>query len=215
MQGEMQIPYKTGLEISEYDREQKEGIWKGPSYRDRCPVCGRKNCAVKHGCYYRCAFDENGNMIKGLKIQRWKCTRKAKEVRTFSVLPDQLVPYSKYPVRTVTGILSRWRRYGGDIGKALETAFKNIEEISDELLDTGEGQVYRFIKLFERARDKYIIWKKLPRSYSLESFIKLCSLNNYYHAEVLSMSYYAGNGGYINNSQFLFGRASQFRNYRH
>lgn len=210
----MQVPEKTGVEISEYDRKQKEGTWEGLTYRERCPMCGRSNCAVKHGSYNRRAFDEKGNFIKDLKIQRWRCRMKAKKTKTFSALPEQLMPYSRYPVKTVTGILSRWKRFGGDTGKALETTFKKIENISDELLDTGESQVYRFIKIFERARDKYIIWKRLNRGWSLESFIGLCSLNNYCHAEALSMSYYAGNGGYINNSQFLFGRASQFRNRR-
>jgi DNA-directed RNA polymerase subunit N (RpoN/RPB10) len=205
------------MEISEYYRAKKEGRWEAPSYRERCALCGGRDCAVKDGQYFRQALDEKGRMIKDLGIQRYKCCRrgKAKKAVTFSLLVDQLMPYSKYPIRTATGILTRWKEYGGNIGKALETVFMAIENISDELLDTGESQVYRFVKTFKNACQKYTVWKKLNRGYSLESFIQLCGQKECLEAEAMSMSYYAGNGGYRANSQFLFGKASQFRKSRH
>ena len=64
------------------------------------------------------------------------------------------------------------------------------------------------------ARRKYLLWQKGNLRYPPERFIRHCSRDNYRYAEVLGIKYYAGNGGYLDNSPFLFGRASQFRHAR-
>jgi len=64
------------------------------------------------------------------------------------------------------------------------------------------------------ARRKYLLWQKGNLKYSLGRFIQYCSRNNYRYAEVLVIKYYEDNGGYLDNSHFLFGRASQFRHAR-
>src|SRR3989338_678053 len=204
----MQIQNKITVPISECYRAKKEGTWKEPSYKECCPLCAGKNCAVKHGKYERQTFDENGNLIKDFPIQRWKCMKKSKVTRTFSVLPDKLMPYHKHPLNMAVKIMNQWKNLDKNIGESLDSVFMNLREAGNELLETSESQAYRFLKIFENARQKYIVWNKTSRTFSLESFIGLCRRTNYLNAETLNLNYYSANGGYISNSQFLFGTAS-------
>lgn len=100
--------------------------------------------------------------------------------------------------------------------KVNKNAYKTLDRITagdicDELYNIGVSHIYHFLRLFEMARRKYLLWQKGNLSYPFERFIQYCSRDRYYHAEVLGIEYYAGNGGYLDNSHFLFGRASQFR----
>lgn len=95
----------------------------------------------------------------------------------------------------------------------IKNIFSDIAEAGDSLLNMEAAQLRQFIRLSESARIKYRHWKKLPTSYALEQFIEYCSRDGYRRAKALALEYYADNGGYIKNSQFLFGTASQFRKF--
>ncbi len=109
-------------------------------------------------------------------------------------------------------IIDTWRKNDQIISNTIPKLFAEVEttvEISDQLSDIVGSHLYRFIRLFNDSSKKYSIWKKIK--YPLERFIRGCSQYVYHRAEVLGNEYYQGNGGYINDSHFLFGQASQFR----
>lgn len=204
----MQISYKIGTSLWKYYIEVRAGRWVFPDYYGkRCPVCRRLKCTCKHAFYSRQAFTEdNKKHIPDLPIKRYRC--KIKGV-TISLLPVPLIPYHKYPVRTLSYIADWWRKLGGRVSETTANIFQEEEEVSIKLLDIEPAGVYGFIQLFQDALTKYRIWQK--RAYSLTEFIVYCSGNDYCQAQSLALEYYESNGGYATNSQFLFGRASQFR----
>jgi len=77
------------------------------------------------------------------------------------------------------------------------------------LLELDISHFYKFRQVFKDALRKHTIWKKIK--YSLKEFIHECKQQRCRRAEVLGGEYYQDNGGYVNNSHFLFGQASQFR----
>ena len=197
----MQDSYLTRAPLSEYDRSTKRKEWEFPKFKDYWG----------NGYYFRKhVISETDEVIERLLIKRYvkKKKVKGKEV-TKSLLPCQLSPYKKYSIKVMAYVMSHWEKTEGKIRDTLDSI--SFDGVCDEINDTIEQQIYYIKKTFDLGRKKYLVWKKLNRTYSLESFIQLCSRHNYCHAETLSMSYYAGNGGYISNSQFLFGTASQFR----
>lgn len=197
------------MSLSDYYRAVKENRWEFPSYKKRCPICGGRNCAEEHGEYSRQAFDENNELIKDLPIKRYICKKK---VVTFSLLPYQLVPYSKYSIKLTTKVVDTWNKFGKNIYKTLDSI--TVGNVCEELYMIGASHIWYFLRLFEMARRKHLLWKKKSLDYPLERFIRYCSQDQYRYGETLSIRYYNGNGGYLNNSQFLFGRASQFRKSR-
>lgn len=73
-------------------------------------------------------------------------------------------------------------------------------------------QIYRFMKLINTTSEKYLI----TCDEAIEDFIEFCNeyVSSYYEIRGptgLNLDYYIKNGRYIENSQFLFGTASQFR----
>ena len=201
----MQESYLTRAPLSEYDRSTKRKEWEFPKFKD---YWGNGYYIRKH------VISETNEVIERLLIKRYvkKKKVKGKEV-TKSLLPCQLSPYKKYSIKVMTHVMALWEKTKGKIRDTLDSI--SFEGVCDELNNTIEQQVYYIKKIFDLGRDKYIIWKKLNRSYNLGTFIRLCSQNQCKAAESMSVSYYTGNGGYINNSQFLFGTASQFRRSRH
>ncbi len=103
-----------------------------------------------------------------------------------------------------------WKKFKNSTSRTVEKIFPG-EDIDESLLEITESHIYQFIKDFKLALTKYRIWKNKSTNYTLEKFIKDCSYNNYRDTEVLSIEYYTSNGGFLKNSQFLFGTASQFR----
>ena len=142
--------------------------------------------------------------IEKIPIQLYIC--KTQQL-TFSLLPYQLVPYSKYPIKTTSKIMGSYWKFK-NITKTLENICSQ-EDVIYELLEIGISQIYQFIGLFKKALRKYIVWNNA--NISLEDFIKECGQKTFRNARELAWDYYCANGGYEANSHFLFGTASQFR----
>lgn len=200
----MQLLYKIGVKLSEYNRKTKSGQWKYPK-----PEEGY----VSNGYYYRPAIDENGNRIEDLKIKREKSISGGKPTK--SLLPDVLIPYQRYPVTIMSQILYIWRIKKLSISKALDKICdrlgKKISDTESTILDNLSGaQLYNFKKTFTDALTKYIVWQKMARTYRLEEFIAECSSDDYEYARVLSDNYYLSCDG-----RFLFGIPSQLRGKPH
>lgn len=118
----------------------------------------------------------------------------------------------------VTEILDTWAESEKNVYKMLKNmGFKELESISyaEEYEEAKErisnSHIYHFKKIFELAKEKFVLWKKRNRTYKIESFIRYCKEYRPGQSEGLGLKYYANNGGYIRSSHFLFGIASQFR----
>lgn len=150
-----------------------------------------------------------------MPIKRGLCQKFRK---TFSHLPQQLIPYSKYPIKFVTEVLDTWVESEKNAYETLRNiSFKSLKSISyagkyeeaKEKIVTSH--IHYFRKVFELAKDKFILWKKRNRAYKIERFIRYCEEYRPGQSEGLGLRYYTDNGGYIRSSHFLFGIASQFR----
>ena len=207
----MQILYTIKVKVSEYCWMVQQGIWKFPILKKRCPACHKSGCTMGHGYYKRWGYDENNHLIR-IKIKRYLCRNNASRglrPATISLLLDSLAPYKKYSLIIMSYCVAQWKDIGMKINQALENLWRG-EYIEDSLQNLEASQVYQFIKLFGAAFHKYRISRK-DEECSLEDFIGYCRMNNYHGAEVVALEYYEANGGWMRNSHFLFGVASQFR----
>lgn len=107
-------------------------------------------------------------------------------------------------------MVDTWCRLKENASDALENIFIEPKGICAQLFDSIDYRRLKdFIRLFQGALTKYKIWQN--KDYLLKDFIASCRRDNYRRARILSLEYYSTNGGYENNSHFLFGTASQFR----
>jgi hypothetical protein len=81
-------------------------------FSDECPMCGGKHCAVRIGYYYRQAIDIDLHncriIIVHIPIARFLCKEINKpkhKHKTFSLLPDTLIPYNRISVILMMYIL--------------------------------------------------------------------------------------------------------------
>jgi hypothetical protein len=86
----MQIKINV-ISLSDYYEKISRGIFDFlQAFKECCPICYAKNCAVRIGFYFRMAVDiETGLIIEKLMIIRFLCRRKGKpkiKDRTFSLL---------------------------------------------------------------------------------------------------------------------------------
>lgn len=206
-ESKVQILLKVATDLLEYRTQVNKRTFKFPSYKSCCPICHRSDCADWHGYYCRPAYTKDNQFIKDLPIRRGFCRKKK---ITFSLLPQQLIPYSKYPLKLITDILDIWVRAGKNIYRTMNNICHvgEQDEATDEM---GNSHIYYFRRVFERAREKFILWRKEARSYKIEKFIRYCQMYRPQQSEGLSLEYYSNNGSYVKSSHFLFGTASQFR----
>lgn len=194
----MQKRQKVEVPISEYDRLTRAGEWKFTNEK------GYKS----NGYYWRYAIDENGQLRK-IKIKRIKSYDGKK--KGISYLLDQLVPYSRYPIKLTTEVANIWKRFGKSVKDTIDEICRiydeRREEVAHDLYELGSSQLKKFEEIYEDAWRKYIVWQQLSRDYTINKFIGMCAQNNCRYAEIIGDKYYQANGG-----RFLFGTASQFRN---
>ena len=159
-------------------------------------------------------IDERGLLIEYFPIARFICRKKGKvKSRTFSLLPWQLIPYRKYMIDFVLAVASYQIKHS--INQTLDHFHPKIKESS---------HLHRFKKLLSESLEKLKISKMLSYEINFKSFIDYClnytstRLSNHVSESDemirgptgLSCYYYRKNGGYYENSQFLFGCAAQF-----
>lgn len=205
----IQINLKLDVSLKTYLNQIENGTLDFPSYSHCCPLCHGKECCIRHGYYYRQVIDESGTFFKSFPIARYLCRRKGKarlKDLTFSLLPEQLIPYRKFSTAFLLAVAEF--RSGHSISKSLEQ-FYPILTTAEQLADIGE--------IVQTAIEKLKISLLLSFETSLSEFITYCqgyvseTDENIRGPTGLSRDYYIRNGGYYRNSQFLYGRASQFR----
>jgi len=194
-----------------------------------CPLCGAGDCAQFIGYYYRGVIDEKGTYYKALPIARYLCNRKGKTVtvkhRTFSLLPYQLVPYSKYSIPFILNVLRKV--YGEDNSvKGLLDYLAGFD--SDKYIELSVSVFYAFRAFILTAIDKMLatgFYKEISAQLQTPSTRQRIRVFLFFAEDfscgktdpeirgpcALGYDYYMENGGYMRNAHFLFGTPSQFR----
>ncbi len=143
--------------------------------------------------------------------------------RTFSLLPDSLIPYYSITIDTLIIILQLLLTNNVSLHEALNS----IDSVSPEDILFSEMSLRRFCILFKQTRMKLILFfqglgrkhRAPPGIASFTSAEILQFMLDYIPPENagmhsssrhLSCLYYIRNGSYMKNANFLFGTASQF-----
>ena len=192
-------------------------------------MCGAKDCAQFIEYYYRGVIDEKGTYYKAFPIARYLCRRKGTTRtvthRTFSLLPYQLVPYTKYSIPFIINALKKV--YGDD---------HSVKEFLDyltgfapgEYIDLSVSRFYAFRAFILTSIDKILamgFYKEVAaalQSSSEKQRIKVflvfaeeftcCKTDHVIRGPcALGYDYYMEDGDYMRNGHFLYGSPSQFR----
>ncbi len=161
-----------------------------------------------------------------IPIARYLCREKQKRKnshRTFSLLPDTLIPFYAITIDTLIYILNLLLIKNCSHSETLNS----LDAVSPGDILFSKESLLRYVSLFEQARIKLILFfretgNKNRGSPGIESFTSLEMLQFVIHyacekksgsqsnACSLSQFYYSREGTYMKNARFLFGTASQF-----
>lgn len=198
---------------------------------ERCPICGGKGCAIFIGYYERQVIDEKGTYYKAFPIGRYKCRRKGWSLVvdhvTFSLLPYQLVPYTRYSIPYIIKVLTLRHIEGKSIYQ-LQDYLASFDNGEEQYLDLNGASLYFFRALVLESIDKMLVSGNYPETEKefsqpgslerLKMFIGFAESFECFGAKPsirgpcgLSYDFYLQGGGYFRNSYFLFGSPSQFR----
>lgn len=229
------------ITISAYAEKVKAGKFTFPDFHNCCPICHGEECAVRIGYYYRNVIqiqeNEESNYQERISVARYLCKKKNKpkvKNRTFSLLPDNLIPYYSYTIDTLIYIILQILLNDDSADNnpsdnyPIDKALENIDKVSPEETLLSEGILNRCLNIFRQARLKLILYSSKKQSkhnpfpdlenlseidvlyfiikFSIPGFPKIKS-----NANKLSLYYYFEEGSYIKNAHFLFGTAYQFR----
>jgi hypothetical protein len=202
----------------------------GLDLRNRCPLCGGVDCAIFIGYYPRAVIDENGTYFKEFPIARYLCqgkgTRGAEDDRTFSLLPYQLVPYTRYSIAFIIKSLRARYEEGLSISK-LQDYLAGFGK--DEILSISADQLLYFKQIVIEAVHKItatghyqelegeIFLKSTDRQIvvaliEFASRFECCKTDPGIRGPCgLGYDFYLNEGGFLHNAPFLFGTPYQFR----
>jgi hypothetical protein len=224
-----QISFKILISLSEYLEKVQAGIFNFPDFSDKCPICGGNHCAVRIGYYYRWTIDidlQNCRVVILLiPVARYLCRRVNKpkqKHKTFSLLPDILIPYNRISIDLMMYILQILIA-----NTHIEPALEKIDSISPEDIFFSEKMIQHLLEIMEQSRIKLILFfqqhkdteRAPPKFYTFDKndiidFLLKYSVPDNQHplkgAYCLSVHYYNIQGAYHKNARFLFGTASQF-----
>ena len=224
----MQIKINV-ISLSDYYEKISRGIFDFlQAFKECCPICYAKNCAVRIGFYFRMAVDiETGLIIEKLMIIRFLCRRKGKpkiKDRTFSLLPSSLIPYRRFSIKSLMTILKEKLVI---VQRVIEIPGSICNYFASLNLDFSfeTCYIYNYLKVFKNTISKLNIFlrKTLKENIHLTtsreglvfaySYITefICPQTNQKGAEALDLYYYQESGGYLKNAQFLFGTPYQHR----
>lgn len=226
----IQIYFSIYNSLSIYTEKVQAGKFNFPTFSECCPLCHGKDCAVRIGYYYRTVIHLGNTIdesfVQEIPVARYLCREKQKRKhshKTFSLLPDTLIPNYSITIDTLIFILQLLLNNNYT---SYET-FKNIDFVSPGDILFSEESLLRYCALFNQTRIKLILFfQRTDRNYrappDIESFTSADMLRfviDFIHkkrqslhgnAWSLSHLYYIRNGAYVKNAHFLFGTASQF-----
>ena len=134
-----------------------------PDYSEQCPLCGRKNCAVRIGFYIRKILVSNFKTYYDVPIPRWLCRKKGHlkpNHRTFSLLPYHLIPYHRHDLNLALDTVNFKSQLG--------TTFEQTKSyISDKGIGTviclENDQIIDFQQIFTTAFSKLMTIPELKQ----------------------------------------------------
>jgi len=199
-----------------------------PDVTERCPLCGGYNCAKFIRYYHRGVIDEEGTYYKAFPISRFLCRRRGNPIvkhRTFSLLPYQLVPYTKYSIPFIIKTLKLAYVEGNSI-KKLQDYLAGFHE--HQYIDLSRSSFYGFKAFILKSIDKMLASGyhqeaegKLQEPHPnkrIRAFIEFAEefISDKVNPSIrgpcaLGYDFYIRSGGYLSNGYFLFGTPSQFR----
>ena len=192
-------------------------------------MCGAGDCAQFIGYYCRGVIDERGTYYNAFPIARYLCNGKGTALtvkdRTFSLLPYQLVPYSKYCIPFIVNVLMKVYGEDSSVKELLDylAGFK-----AQEYTDLSANVFYGFRAFILTAIDKMLamgFYKELraqlqtpSEKQRIRAFLFFAEDFSCCRTDIeirgpcaLGYDYYMKDGGYMRNAHFLFGTPSQFR----
>ena len=198
--------------------------------RERCPLCGGKDCARFIGYYTRIVIDEHGTYFKEFPIARYICEGKGKRRqtghKTFSLLPYQLVPYTRYSIPFIIKSLQARYEEGlsiielqdyvagfgkDDILQISADQFINFKQIVLEAVHriTATGHYQELAKeVLSRSTEQQIVVVFI----AFASRFECCKVEPSIRGPCgLGYDFYLNEGGFAEGAHFLFGTPSQFR----
>lgn len=219
----IQIIYSISS-LSTYCENVKEKIWGFPSFRECCPICHGQNCAVRIGFYYRRVTDIFSKESFTIPIARFKCnqlnTPRIKD-RTFSLLPDSLIPYYSITIDTLMFIVMLKFTQSKTNIDILDILYEKFYSIS---FNITEISLERYYHLFHQACLK-LKWfftnhkNHSPPDFHHRSNFQIARFINTFSYSSEDESYsgpiglsdfnYIREGGYVKNARFLFGTPYQ------
>lgn len=125
-----------------------------PDYRNRCPLCLGRGCAVRHGLYYRRVVD-HGQVFDRFPIPRFKCRRKGpikSPSVTFSILPAELISNHGISLPLATRLLALFLRKDS-MADTLD-AFAESSSASPDQWFPEPATIYRLVRLGLRAESR-------------------------------------------------------------
>ena len=194
-----------------------------------CPLCGGIECAQFMGYYYRGVVDEKGTFYKAFPIGRFLCKGKGSDFkvkhRTFSLLPYQLVPYSKYSLPFILKILKERYVQAHSI-KAIQDYLAGSQE--GIYMDLSTSGIHAFKDFILKSINKLLSSGYYPAAEEvlqvfsdakrIRRFIGFAEVFCCHKTEpsvrgpcALAYDFYVQSGGPFGNGYFLFGSPSQFR----
>jgi hypothetical protein len=190
---------------------------------------GGRDCARFIGYCFRGVIDEKGTDYKAFPIARYRCNRKGTALtakhRTFSLLPHQLVPYTKYSIPFIIDALRRVYGEDGSV-KGLLDYLAGCER--GEYIELSASAFYAFRAFLLTCIDKLVaagFYREVKTALQSPSgaqrikvFLAFAEDFTCGKTDLVirgpcapGYDYYEEDGGYRSNGHFLFGTPSQFR----
>ena len=161
----MQIYYSTNTKLSTYSKSVLTGKWEFPDFSAECPICGKKDCAVRIGFYWRWGFDFKEMKKIYTPIARYLCRREdnyksnlKSSHKTFSLLPSQLIPYKLYDVDSLI-FMANLRYIKKNSLLDIADEFSAISE--SLLISVSPATIWKYLLIFTIAHTKMISLLKL------------------------------------------------------
>lgn len=181
------------------------------------------NCCVRIGYYYRYVLSLEMGSILLVPIARYLCKRKKKpkhKDRTFSLLPDCLIPYVQPTIQTLMRVMEN-KVVKEQPDREIVAMFYSV--IYETRLNLSTGTLIQYYALFEQTAQKIKTLlrelekedhrMKVPHTH-VEVYEYMAAFNDPQYGcgpQSCAQWYDESLGGYKNNAYFLFGTASQFR----
>lgn len=201
-------------------------------FEQTCPICHAPSCARFIGCYERQVIDENGRVFRDFPVPRFLCRGKGTfklphQHKTFSLPHYHIAPYWKYSIPFIIKVLNA--RHVEQM--SLEALLDHISDFTSHgsgYVELPRSRIASFNRLIKTAIAKICANAYYPKliakiqtncQYKQINEFLLFSLDfqcDKFHPPIrgpcaVAVDYYINGGSYFLNSDFLFGKPSQFR----